>query len=70
MEHELRSPKVAAVLCVTRMQSSRRIWPVAIKLDTGCTSKRSMARFSGRAPYLKSVPSLSENSRAPSVTFI
>jgi len=43
------------------MQSPRSICPVAIRFDIGCTSSRSMARLRGRAPYLKSVPSVSKN---------
>ncbi len=46
------------------MRSPRSIWPLAIRFDIGCTSSRSMARLRGRAPYLKSVPSISKNSLA------
>src|SRR5947209_8608213 len=55
---------------LTRMQSPRRIWSVAIRFDNGWITRRSMARFRWRAPYLKSVPSVNKNSRAHSVTLI
>lgn len=60
----------ADALCATRMQSPLRIWPLAMRLDKGWTSKRSMARFNGRAPYLTSVLSINKKSRALSVTLI
>src|SRR5713101_3315701 len=50
------------------MQSPRAIWPLAISFDNGCTSRRSIARFKCRAPYLESVPSKRKNSLAVSVT--
>src|SRR5215510_9064876 len=53
---------------LTRMESPCWICPVAIRFDNGCTSRRSMVRFSGRAPYLESVPSLTKSSRALSAT--
>jgi hypothetical protein len=45
-------------------QSPPRTWRVPIKLQIGWTSSRSMARLSGRAPYLTSVPWLSNSSFA------
>jgi hypothetical protein len=42
--------------------------PLAIRFDNGCTSRRSIARFKCRAPYLESVSSTSKNSLAASVT--
>ena len=47
----------------TRIRSPPRTCSVAIRLESGCTRRRSMARFRWRAPYFRSVPSRSRNSR-------
>jgi hypothetical protein len=36
----------------TDIRSRLRIWPVAIKFESGWTSWRSMARFTESAPYI------------------
>ena len=59
----LKNPRISpSRLTVT--VSPECIWPVAIRLDKGTTTCRSIVRFSPRAPKRASMPSSSRNSIA------